>query len=310
MVGMKSGFLIVNLLFACLTALGQIDMTDSTVQVITYWDEGEKRNYTVTLEKIILKEADTLLKELTKYDVEVAVLKADDTSYTIQWDYNNFTSDSQNPIMQKLVRIRNNLKVVFKIDEFGAIMGVVNWKEISNYIHKALAKLGKELKDHQGADEFIKQTQNTYSTKEAIEAGSMLDIQQFHTFHGVSYKLGEKLGGSYQVPNLFNSAEPFNATSSFYLDEINVDEDNYTLQAKQEISEDQMKKATFEYLTKLANLMNTNPPTPEDVGGVGDEVIFYTSKLNGYGWVEHSVQKKMLKVDNITNMTERIIMLK
>lgn len=71
---MKKTLFAILLLVTGNTAIGQINMADSTVQVITYWDKGEQQNYTVTHEKIRLQETDTILREFTTYDVEVTVL--------------------------------------------------------------------------------------------------------------------------------------------------------------------------------------------------------------------------------------------
>ena len=69
----KTTFLVLLSLIS-LQLFAQINMEDSTVQVVSYWDKGEKQNYAISLEKIKLKDGDTTAKELITYEVEVSVI--------------------------------------------------------------------------------------------------------------------------------------------------------------------------------------------------------------------------------------------
>ncbi len=127
---MKIRLLTLFLLLKGFTAFGQINMADSTAQVISYWDKEEKNNYSVSLETIKIRELDTIYRATTRYNVEITVLDTSNKSLMIQWLYKDFTTDSQIPIVQKLVDITKDMKVIFKTDEFGAFVEVVNWREV------------------------------------------------------------------------------------------------------------------------------------------------------------------------------------
>jgi hypothetical protein len=295
-------------LLSGLITFGQINMADSTAQVITYWDKGEKKNYSVSAEKIKIKGTDTTSREITTYDVEITVLKADDKSYTIEWFYKNLTTNSQNPTVQKLMNITKDMKVVFKTDELGVFVEVVNWKEIKDYIQKATTTLSKGIKDIPEMEKVIKQIETTYSTKAAIESASIKDIQQFHTFHGAKYKLGEVLEGQLKVPNIFG-VEPFDSDFTVYLDEINEEDNNFIMRATQEINKEQLTDATFNYLTTMAKNMKIDPPKREDLKELSNETLT-ASRIHGTGWVIYSVQTTTVTSDNVTNIEERIIEIK
>jgi hypothetical protein len=49
---MKNQLLTVFLFLSWISTYGQINLADSTVQVITYWDKGEKQYYSISAEKI------------------------------------------------------------------------------------------------------------------------------------------------------------------------------------------------------------------------------------------------------------------
>jgi hypothetical protein len=295
------------LLIGTLT-FGQINMSDSTAQAITYWEKGEKQNYTITTEKIKIKNADTTSREITKYDVEITVLKADDKSYTVEWIYKNINNDSENPTIKKLMNITKDLKVIYKTDELGSFVEVVNWKEIKEYTQKALSSLKKDFKDIPEMDKVLKQMEATFSTKEAIESTSIKDIQQFHTFYGLKYKLGEVLEGKLKVPNIYGK-EPFDCDYTIYLDELNEEDNNFIMRATQEVDKQQLTNATFEYLTTMAKNLNVSPPKRDDLKDLANEILT-ASRIHSSGWIVYSVQTTTVTSDNLTNIEERVIELK
>lgn len=305
---MKHRILTTFFLLTGLTTFGQIIMSDSTAQVITYWDKGEKQKYYITAEKIKVKGTDTTSREITTYDVEITVLKADDKSYTIEWLYKNITNNSENPTVQKLMNITKDMKVVYKTDELGVFVEVVNWKEIKAYIQKAISTLSKDFKELPEMNKVLKQIEATYSTKEAIESASIKDIQQFHTFHGAKYKLGEVLEGQLKVPNIYGT-EPFDSDFTVYLDEINEEDNNFIMRATQEVNKEQLTNATFNYLTSMAKNMKVDPPKREDLKELSNETLT-ASRIHGTGWVIYSVQTTTVTSDNVTNIEERIIEIK
>jgi hypothetical protein len=206
------------------------------------------------------------------------------------------------------MNINNDMKVVFKTDEFGAFIEVVNWKEIKAYIQKEVSTLLKDFKEIQEMDNVIKQIEATYSTKKAIESASIKDIQQFHSFHGAKYKLGEVIKGQIKVPNLYG-AKPFDSEFSLSLDEINETDNNFIIRSTQQVNIEQLTNATFDYLTKTAKTMNIEPPKREELKALKNETLTAT-RMHGTGWVVYSVQTTTITSDNVTNIEERTIEIK
>lgn len=305
---MKNRILTAFFLLPGVTTFGQINIADSTAQVISYWDKGEKKNYSVIAEKIKINGADTTSKEITTYDVEITVLNATDKSYTIEWLYKNITTNSQNPTIQKIMNITKDMKVVFKTNELGVFVEVVNWKEIKDYIQKSTLTLRNEFKDIPEMDKIFKQIEATYSAREAIESASIKDIQQFHTFHGAKYKLGEVLEGKLKVPNIYGT-EPFDSDFTVYLDEINEQDNNFIMRATQEVNIEQLKNATINYLTTMSKNLKVDSPKREDLKDLGNETLT-ASRIHGTGWVVYSIQTTTITSDNVTNIEERIIDIK
>jgi hypothetical protein len=302
-------FTLFSLLNLCIMPLfAQINMADSTVQVVSYWDKGEKQNYTITLEKIKLKGEDTTSKELISYDVEVSVTGATKNSYTVQWDYKNFKTNDKNELTQELSKINKNMQVIYKTDEMGGFIEVINWKEIRAYNQKAIAVLRKKFGTAPEIEKMLKQIENSFSTKEAIEAASIKDIQQFHSFHGGKYKLHEEISDKIKVPNVLTNI-PFDADYSLYLDEINETDNNYILRSSQVVDSTQLMDATFQFLSNLAKSMNIKAPKKEDIKGLSNDIQL-ASRIHGTGWVVYSIQTTTVNSDNQSNIEERIIEVK
>jgi hypothetical protein len=116
------------------TAFGQINMEDSTAQVISYWNIGDKQSYSISLQKIKQKGTDTSENVLMTYDVDITVIDSAENSYLVEWFYKNYKTNSTNEIVKKITALSEDIKVVMETDEFGAIKGVKNWKEVSEYM--------------------------------------------------------------------------------------------------------------------------------------------------------------------------------
>ncbi len=300
--------LLVTLLLLNVTANAQINMADSTAQAITYWEKGEKQNFTVTQDKIQLTGEDTTKKERLVYDVEVTVLKANKKSYTIKWKYKNISSNTDDQFTQKILGISKDLEVIYKTDELGVFLEVVNWKEIRDFINEAMTLLKKEFKNKQISAAVFDDIASKFSSKEVIEAVSINDIQQFHMFHGGKYKLGEQLDFKMQVPNIYTST-PFDSDVNVYLDEIDTVENNFIIRSSQVVDSEQLLKATLTYLRAISEKMNVEGPDEESMKDVLNETLT-ASRIHNTGWVIYSVQTKTVFVNNVTVIDERIIEIK
>jgi hypothetical protein len=295
-------------LFVLFPVAAQINMADSTVQVIGFWNKNEKQSYAVSLEKYKVKGTDTTDYEFFKYDVDITVLDSTADSYTIEWFYRNFDVQSDNKFTQSLMSLSEDLKVNIKTDELGVIEEVVNWQEVSEYIKKGTRELKKEFKDIPKIDEIVNQVETMFTSKQAIESAGIMDAQQFYTFHGAKYKLAEVLEGTIKVPNLFGT-EPFDSEFTVYLEEINTDDNNYILRSTQVIDPQQLTDATFKYLVDLSKNMNVKPPQRSDLKDLTNET-YTASRIHNSGWVIYSILTKTVSSEGITGFEERIIEIK
>ena len=305
---MKFILLAILSILITLPSFGQINPEDSTVQVIGFWDRNEKQSYAVSLEKFKVNGRDTTSRELIKYDVEITIKDSTSNSYIAEWFYRNYTTNSENKVMQRMLAVAQDVRVLIRTDEFGAIKEVVNWEEVRDYIKKATSLLRKEFKDVPKMDEVIAQVENMYLTKAAIESHAILDAHQFYNFHGGKYKLGETLEGQLKTANLYGP-EPFDTDVTVYLDEINEEDNNYILRSTQSVNSEQLTNVTYAYLSDMAKKVGRPAPRRDEIGELTNETIT-ASRIHGSGWVVYSILTKTVTAGTVSNIEERIIEIK
>lgn len=297
---MKNKITAAFLLLFGITSFAQIDMSDSTAQAISYWDKNDKYEYTVVNEKIKLVDADTILKEATTMDVEIKVLKSTPTSYTVQWLFKDIQNNSLNADMRKFASATKSLKMIYMTDELGAVQEIINWKDIQKHMKSAHAKLKKSVKMTPEMDRMLRQLEATYADQEMIETFYVKEINQFHTFHGAKYTLGEVLEVEGQLPNLYGGA-PLDMEVSVSLIEIDLEDDNYVLQTTQVVNIEQLKDAIFTYLNQVAKEKNSPAPKREDLNKLKNEASII-SRIHDTGWVIASKRETIVISDNFTNI--------
>lgn len=287
---------------------GQINMTDSTAQVIGYWDKNEKQSYIVTQEKYKIKDSDTTSRDFYKYAVDITIVDSTANSYIIDWFYNDYEIQSENSLIQKLASITNDMNVRIRTNELGVFQEVVNWKDVRDYILKGTKLLKKETKDIPNMDDFIKQLEGMYSTKESIELGAVKEMQQFYTFHGAKYEYGNEYNADMKVASLYGG-EPFDTKMTVWLDELNPDDNNFIIRMNQTVNTEQLTNATFDYLVKMAETLKVPAPKREDIPEVSNDT-YTASRIHGSGWIIYSIETKETKAEDQTNIEERVIEIK
>lgn len=284
---------------------GQIDMNDSTAQVIGYWDKNEKQTYIVTQENYKINDSDTTSREFYKYTVDITIIDSTANSYIIEWFYKDYEIFSDDPLIEKIASIAEDMAIWIKTDELGAFQEVINWKEVRDYIFKGTDMLKTETKDIPNMDELIKQIEGLYSSKESIELAAVKEMHQFYTFHGGRYVYGKEYNADLKFSNLFGG-EPFDTKVSVWLDELNPDDNNFIIRMKQTVDSEQLTQATFDYLKSMAQTMKVPVPTREDIPEIANDT-WTASRIHGSGWLIYSIETKETKAEGVTNIEERII---
>ncbi|TPE46413.1 hypothetical protein [Pontibacter mangrovi] len=293
--------------FTSSLSFAQINLEDSTVQVIGYWDKNETQTYAITNEKYRVSGSDTTKREFVTYEVDVTIKDSTANSYTIEWLYRHIDLDTDNPLIRKLAGISENMKILIKTDEMGALETVINWEEIRDEVKKSTAVLRNEFKHIPQIDAVVDKVDGMFSTREAIEALAIKDIRQFYTYHGGKYTLAEEINGQLPVPNNLGG-DPFNSDVTIRLDEINAEDNNSVIWMWQTIDPEALTDATYAYLKQNAGETATFPARA-DFPEVQTEITT-AARIHGSGWVMYSRETKEVTADGSLAFEERTIEIK
>lgn len=293
------------IIFINISSFAQINMSDSTVQTIAYWNKLDTQLYKITNEKYTIKSGDTISRELLSYNVTITIKDSTSDSYIVEWHYKNFQLDSKNEILKKIMSLSTDFRLLIKTTEMGVFTEIINWKDYRDYMTDILKKVKKEYKDAPTMIKLINQIEGTYSSKEALEAAGINEIQQYYAFHGLKYKLGENYQSDSKVPNIYG-AEPFDSHFLYYLDEINEADNNYIMRSNQVIDSTQLTNATFDYVVKTMKTMGMPTPKREEFKNITNETET-GSRIHGSGWLVYSYQTKTVTSEGTTRIDETII---
>ena len=193
------------LLLFSLSSFGQINMADSTVSVVGYWAIGDSLSYNVSHVEYKLK-GDTAAYDTTEYmkltyEVDITIKDSTENSYTIEWLYRGHSIQSEDSIIQKLATVLEDIAVLIKTDEFGAVQGIENWEEVRGKINDIATKMAPFIKDIPNGKQLLEEAMNPFQTKEGLEGNLIDDAIQFYTYHGKMYDTDKELKGEVQIQN-------------------------------------------------------------------------------------------------------------
>lgn len=284
---------------------GQIDMSDSTAQVIGYWNKNDKQTYIVTQQDFKIKDSDTTSGESYKYFVDISIVDSTADSYIINWLYRDYEILSDDTLLEKLLSISENLNITIRTNEIGEFQEVMNWEDIRDYILKGIEIVKNEIKDMPEFVNYINQMAGMFNTKESVESAAIKEMHQFYTFHGGRYEYGEEYIAEMKAANLYGG-EPFDTKMTVWLDELNPDDNNFIVRMTQTIDSKQLTKAVYDYLVKMSETLNVAAPESKDMPLVTNEIRI-ASRIHGSGWIIYSVETREVNAEGQTNIEERII---
>src|SRR5690606_25684840 len=90
---MKHLYLLTTLFFT-LMSCHLFAQPDSTVSFVAYWHKGETQQYKIIKKKVRIQNGKEVANELKSYISSFTVLDSTDTSYLIEWKYENKLFDS------------------------------------------------------------------------------------------------------------------------------------------------------------------------------------------------------------------------
>lgn len=264
----------------------QINVADSTVQVITYWDKHEKMTYDIATSKAKVKGIDTIFTQKANFKVDIEVLDSTATSYTVQWKYKDYVSLLSDESAELLANLYNGLTIKFTTDELGTFDKLLNWKEIKEHNERVFS----ELKGKTNSQEILgKMLRKQFSSQQAIEEHSIKEIQLFHSFNGIGMKEGEVIEENVSKETFIG--ESVNSDITVELTEIDYENNTYIIKYWEDFEGESVIK-----------LINSLFPFFKDEfeKSIGDDMYlndFMGANIHETGWPLYLIYERTLSFD-------------
>ena len=141
---MKTKAILSSLLVCIVTTLpAQINLNDSTAQVVAYWSKGDSYDYLYDYYKYNIQGKDTISWERTISKINITVIDSTENSYTLQavYDTPNAIRSGSDSISRELTsrisRTFGNDTVIVETNELGTIKRLVNFDQLRSRYLKA-----------------------------------------------------------------------------------------------------------------------------------------------------------------------------
>jgi hypothetical protein len=287
-----------GLLFICCLpqfSSAQNRTTDSSATCIAFWKNKEAKIYTITHSKEKTTNKGNTSGAAT-YEAHVKITDSTATGFTIEWLYKNFKTEGlTDNTVNSLNAIMEGLKIKYKTDDAGSFTELVNWQEVRNF---ALANYEKVYAKATQNSEFaaaLNQIKAIFQSKENIEALLIREVQLLHSPYGVEYNRKGQITET-ELPNV-TGGQPFPATITLKLDELNTVKNYCTVSMNQTIDKGKAGPIMAAMLKKLAGSKTVDEEEiKKEISGLEiSDLNSFTYSLST-GWIKKVVYKRVANV--------------
>jgi len=246
MIAMKKYLGLFILIIFTIPMFSQIDTT--SVAFVAYWSVGDSYDFKVSKVKQQWKEGELTKDELQTYVANFTVIDSTETSYTINWSYENDLGSTYN-IPKELVDKFSKYKltnIVYQTSELGDFLEILNWKEIAamtnNLFDDIIEVLGEnDEKKKEALSKAMDPLRQIYSSQQGVEQLVMKEIQSFHFPMGLEFDITEPLVYEEELPNMFGG-KPIKANAKLYFENVDFEEGFCTIKQEMALDPEDTKK--------------------------------------------------------------------
>ena len=266
---MKKLYDMKRLLFLCLClasamqAFAQINMKDSTAQVVAYWNKGDKYTYDYVSQRAQIKGTDTTINGYTESRFELEVIDSTANGYLISYTKlsEGVSAEDENSPFAGLIKqfqeLTKSLSIILKTDEVGAIVEIVNFEEYKSQAVSQITaftdllrkdaewkKLGPEA-DAALNNIIAMFTSDQYMLK-LIEP-----ITTMFTYHGCELKINNSYTSTAQIDSPYVAGMKIDTETNTYIAECNPETSWTTINNTTVYNQDQLKAQMFDQVNAL-----------------------------------------------------------
>lgn len=276
------------------TAKAQINMADSTVRAITYWNLNESENYRISQKNFQSTNGEVTKNDSTSFDVKVTVIDSTENSYTVKWEFSNYKI----PFIDLLPTLKQSLeskRFIYKTNELGELQELLNWEEVrdnlleTTRISTELALKGTmdtlSITAKDSLNKIMEIALRPLKSRNYIETKVIEQVTLFHSFMGAEYKLGEMIETEMETPNSMDPSKNFNSHVKLWLDIISEEDHYYAFRYEQIVDGEELMNFVKSFMASLSASFGTELDK--------DESLKYTSMdystrnytaMDDWGW--------------------------
>lgn len=304
--------LLLFILFSIITH-SQIDSTK--IAFVAYWSIGNDYDFKVSKVKREWKNDVLTKKDSSQYIANFKVLDSTAESYKIQWTYKNnivntFQEKAENIFEDKetvnQILKKNDLsKVIYKTNELGEFIEILNWKELGESTKLLLQEMLKsfEKKNPEKVSE-LRNAMNPiieiYSSKQGIEQLAINELQYFHFPFGLEYDITEPIKYEQELPNVLGG-KPILADATLTFEEVDFENSYCSIKEETVINPDDTKRVVQELFKKMkideSNTENTIENAIFDITDLNYYQYYYNPGVPHYIYGGRKFILKMDKTD-------------
>lgn len=201
-------------------AFAQINLQDSTIQVIGYWAVGDKYNYELKSSSYKTDGKDTTWTRRSKDIFAFEVIDSTDTGYLLKCTFLESMSLIENKeldeIAGKLNKMAQKIPVVLKTDIYGTVQGLSNFDEYQSELLKAVNLITQEMKtDNDKVSAQIIESVASIMKSEDFVYKSIEPITSLLAFHGGKYSIDREYSEDHQLASPIDPAIMIDAKNVF-----------------------------------------------------------------------------------------------
>lgn len=310
----------VMMLFVAMAMNAQVNMNDSTVQVVAYWNVGDSYKYKYTAKSYVVEKSDTIMERESTDLFTLTVTDSTANNYILEYkslDSNvKVYDESKAELMEKMSEIGKGIVVKMRMCNMGSYEDIVNWTEVDSVMSVAIDKavdyfVAKVDESQRGV--FRQTFEGIFGSlrnKEALIQGLEYLISPFY-YHAAKLDLGRDYSSDTRLPSLWDNNTLVDVNETFYVSYANPESSWAGFRNITRYNSDQL-------FASFLNNMKENMKEVPDIDKLSDNperpYVFIETEMNhiihtGFGWPGEVTCKKVSRVGERQKVEEWVVKL-
>jgi hypothetical protein len=219
---------------------------------VAYWSKGDSYLYKVTKTKKSWNRDSLVQDNSNAYLAEFKIIDSTENSYTISWEFKKaFSNYKLDESVEKVLKNFDFKKVIYKTDEYGALVEIVNWKDIAEIVSAVLDDALSEVKKKfPEKEKELRSLKETFTTEEAIESLIFPELNYLHQMFGYLLPVNGQFDYEDYFPSLF-SDEFLRTNSSIYFYEIDPEDEYCVIVNENKVNQGDIQRELAKFFKDL-----------------------------------------------------------